>query len=373
MDTIAPQKDFDYYLGNVYWNDFKAIQDKINLAISGDASLDWQNYLYRKFGTFNNALFLNCGNGWVERQCFEKKLVNQITAFDFSEDLISEAVKKAAEISLPSNYVVADCNSFYPPEGEFDLVVNHAAMHHVAYINRLTLNLAKSLKDMKSLYVAFDYIGPHRNQYPWLVWEEIIKVNDSLPKKYQLDLAYPHMKTMLAWDPTEAIHSELQIEVLNRYFDFSQYTPLGGAIAYTLLNLNIKLHQDQFTAEGKKTINKIIESDNLFCEQYPEYNLFAFWVANRKSALSIDSEEAKAYQDQENIRETNASLANARYYSPTALEIIYDNFDITKRLAIDEWRNNYDILLASQDGKYNIKSWKIYKALRKVYHKLQKK
>ena len=54
-------------------------------------------------------------------------------------------------------------------------------------------------------------------------------------------MSYPHLPTMLHDDPTEAIHSELIVETLQRYFHVERFVPLGGAIAYPLLTFNARL------------------------------------------------------------------------------------------------------------------------------------
>lgn len=297
-------------------------------------------------------------------------MIRKATAFDFSEDSILEAKKRAFELDLDFNYIVADCNKFTTEAKIFDLVINHAAMHHVAYINRLTYQISKALKDSSSLYVGFDYVGSHRNQYSWPMWSEMVQINNSLPEKYQVQLTYPHIKTMLATDPTEAIHSELQLDLLKQYFDIKQYTPLGGAIAYALLFQNTKLHQDQDTEDGIQTINKIIAADKSFCDEYPECNLFAFWIATAKEQSHLTNTQIEGLQSMEDFRELTAQKNDGRYYAPNALEIIYDDFD--KRIREKSyqveliWRNKYDAILKSQENIFNIKSWRAFKLLKKI-------
>ena len=55
---------------------------------------------------------------------------------------------------------------------------------------------------------------------------------DQLPAPLRTKMSYPHVPTMIATDPTEAIHSDLIVETLARYFDLVEVRPVGGAIAY---------------------------------------------------------------------------------------------------------------------------------------------
>ena len=63
-----------------------------------------------------------------------------------------------------------------------------------------------------------DYVGPHRNQYTSAAWERAWSINDELPAQVRQIMTYPDLPTMLRDDPTEAIHSELIVETLHRYF-----------------------------------------------------------------------------------------------------------------------------------------------------------
>jgi len=62
-------------------------------------------------------------------------LIKEAVGVDYSENLIVDARNKAAE--LPLRYYVIDTNTAVFPETGYDLVVNHAAAHHIAYINKV--------------------------------------------------------------------------------------------------------------------------------------------------------------------------------------------------------------------------------------------
>ncbi len=324
-----PAKSFEYYRGDIYWNNFNMIMDRINSLIGGGPSIDWQQYFKKIYGSFNIAFFPSCGNGWVERSMHKVGIINKAVGFDINNEMLQQAQQLALEEGLAAKYVLGNINEVNLCNNSFDLIVNHAAMHHVAYINRVTKQLAKSLTN-KGIYVGFDYVGPHRNQYTWETWSTMIELNSTLPEKYRVNLTYPHLKTMLHTDPTEAVHSELQLEVLQRYFDIEKYTPLGGGVAYQLLYQNRALYEDQHTPEGRKILQQIIETDEkclnsgmLGC------NLFGFWIARPRADLT-DNDLSTAWQLEEDERESAAVKSEGRYYPASALEIIYNEISELK-------------------------------------------
>lgn len=330
-----PDASFNYYRGDIYWNNFAEINRHINTQISGNPYIDWMHHLKSRHDYFETALFPSCGNGWVERDLFSLGVVGQIVGIDIGASMLDEAKQAAADLGMPAQYKVENINSIDLPVGEYDLVINHAAMHHVAYINRVTHQIAKALKP-DGLYVGFDYVGPHRNQYSWDAWSAMVELNASLPKRFQAKLTYPHMKTMLHTDPTEAIHSELQVDDMKRYFDIVQYSALGGSIAYQMLYQNGSLFDEQHTQEGQAIIDRIIQADKDMLKAIPESNLFSFWIARPKKNDFPTSRDIEAWQAAENEREEVAKLAQGRYYPVGALELIYNEMsDLSYQLSIN--------------------------------------
>jgi SAM-dependent methyltransferase len=268
-------------------------------------------------------LFVNCGNGWVEREAFRERLIQRALGFDVSEALVDAAAMEASKIGMPCVYMVCDANQIHLGGIEVGLVVNHGAMHHVAYIDRLTRRLHKVLAK-GGIYVPFDYTGPHRNQYSWEAWSAIVELNASLPERLRATLVYPHIKTMLHTYPTEAIHSELQVDLLKRYFDLQQFAPLGGALAYQILYQNTRLYNERHTVEGVETLQRIMDTDRTFVAPHPESSLFSFWVATSKADALGNEALLAEWEHQENLREEMAARSGGSYYKESALEIIYN-------------------------------------------------
>ena len=302
-DQIArPVESFDYYSDIVYWNSFDIVVQEHCKRISGETSVYWPSHLLNRYGRKKSAFVFNCGNGWVERDLFTAGIIENVTAFDLMPKYVDEAQAHAGQIGLPAKYFVADANTFCARNLHCDIIVNVGAMHHVAFINRMTEMLAH-IAGEDGLYVGLDYVGPHRNQYGWNIWSTIVEANQYLPAQYRRSLRYAHMPTMLAIDPSEAIHSELQIETLLRHFDVIEYCRLGGGIAYTLLYDNRRLHAEQHTEEGRAALELIMKADADVLVSDPDFNFFSFFVARPKKAGAIEPALRLRWQAEENERE----------------------------------------------------------------------
>lgn len=331
-EIIKPSDDFDYYVGDIYWNNFEAVNAWTNRKVSGEAHDNWRRQVAKRYGSVDTALFIQCGNGWVERDFFRESLIKEVIGTDISPQMLEEAEREAAAIGMPARYIPMDTNTGDLDQFTVDWVVNHAALHHVAYIDRTVRQIAKLLLRTGGLFVAYDYTGPHRNQYPWKDWSEVLTLNASLPEKYRRDIQYPHMPTMLHMDPTEAIHSELILETVARYFDFEELTPIGGAVAYALLFQNKALHADQNTPEGAAAIQQILDTDDLITGEDPARSYFNFWVAKPKPNALDDAARLDAWSAEEAAREDRARTHGGRYGPVDAMELVFN------RISDLEWK-----------------------------------
>lgn len=323
-----PGEGRNYYMKPVTWRSFEVIHRHLNAVVSGKDDVTWWGHFKQCHGSFDTGLFFNCGNGWVERGFFRAGIVRRAVGFDISSDLLRAAEEEAAKLGMPASYSQTDVNVFVADGLRCDLVVNNGAGHHVAYLDRLTRQLHRALNPA-GLYVMMDYTGPHRNQYPWEIWSKIVEFNETLPPQYRKILRYPHMKTMLKVDPTEAIHSDLQIPILKRYFDILEHIPLGGGIAYTLLHKNQTLHRERNTPQGEETVERILEADRQLLARLPESSLFSYCVAKARPGALRNPKLIEWTRDEE-ARETRAQRDGGRYYAPRALELIYNELSRTE-------------------------------------------
>jgi SAM-dependent methyltransferase len=279
------------YYKEKYWNEHKLVLEYHSKILTSfiDKDVFWIEYIKKTYFYANpakKALFINCGNGWAERDFYKLGIFESCDCFDYSEELLSQARIEAKE--LPFNYFQTDCNKIEIKPNSYDLIVNVAAMHHVQYIERLNQILAKSLKE-DGLYINYDYIGPHRNQYSTEHWNLIKKINDFIPFGLRNEnLNKPHLQTMLVDDPTEAIHSELILDNFYRYFNCIERKDLNGGIAYQIMFNNNELYTN--TSESDFWVNKLIELDELATNLNLVPPLFSFFIGypNKKILLNND-------------------------------------------------------------------------------------
>ena len=325
-DPTASSNPDIYYRRGDYWNDLPEVVQHINNRATGTPTLNWIDYLtsIRPNG-FDSVLVLNCGNGWVERELLSSGLARHAVGIDISEELLEGAREAASLAGLNADYFGMNINRSNIPGGSYDLVLNHAAGHHIANLDRVLRQVASAIEP-DGLFVSWDYTGPHRNQYGARAWEKVVEVNSQLPKDLQADLQYPHLPTMMIDDPSEAIHSELFLEVKKRYFDFVYEKKIGGAIAYPLLTFNKKIFSAQTDYSSKYVMN-ILQEDANDTDLYPGDSLFSFVIARVKDLKSITQPLLDQWTIEEDRRESQAITNGGLYYKPAIIGELYERIE----------------------------------------------
>ena len=311
VQTAVNDNSQAYYHGQ-YWNDFQLVLEYMCENFTGNKHKWWVQDFKERFceKPFEHGLVLNCGNGWVEREFIDLGLVSRITAFDYSRDLLRIAEKEKGE--RPISYFQTDVNRIDFGDNQFDLIVNVASLHHVQYINRLCRIMCSTIKE-DGILVNYDYIGPHRNQYPFKQWYYIKRVNRLLPDFIRKSpIAKPHLPTMIREDPTEAIHSELIIESVSRYFEIFERHDTGGGVAYQLLTHNPKL-KNVPTEELDIHIGKILALDKEYTHLNRVPPLFSYFLAKPKKSVLSDEKKLASYQKTEDLREEKARKRQGVY------------------------------------------------------------
>ena len=325
--------DSSVYYQSGYWNDLRLVQRYLNRRATGDPEQSWSEHLAAYHdGKFAKALVLNCGNGWVERGLVQSGLVAEAVGVDFSDDLLDSARAEADKLGLPLRYAQLDTNSAQWPEEGFDLVINHAAGHHIAYLDRVLRSIADLLPP-DGLLVSWDYVGAHRNQYPAEQWEAAWQLNATLPAEFRHpELIYPHLPTMLHTDPTEAIHAELIMPTMRRYFELEYVRALGGGLAYPVLTFNRGVF-DRPAEEADPVVRQVLAADAEWTDADPEARtLFAYIIARPHRAAPAPA-QLTAWTAEEAARERSAAADGNRYYPETLLGAIYDALDRARREA----------------------------------------
>jgi SAM-dependent methyltransferase len=344
VESVVPTDGTQYY-GGVYWNSYTDVISYMNRRVSGADEVDeWEWFRRRTGRTFRRALVINCGNGWVERSLYERGLIESAVGIDVMPEHIESARVSAGD--LPLRYEVADTNRAEFPAESFDLVVNYAAFHHVAYLDRV-LRRCCELLPADGILVNHDYVGAHRNQYDYDAWSEVHRVNLQLPERVRQQLVYPHLPTMLAADPTEAVHSELILPVTRRYFELDEYRSIGGAVAYPLLT-----HNEAMAVASEHDQHRWIEHVLREDERWQGGDLFAFYYGHPRKAVLEDVAALDRWREEEEARERRGAAAGA-YYELMLLQ------DLTQRLCDaeigrDHLRITLDQALAQNEQLRNL-------------------
>ncbi len=276
VQTVVNDNSQVYYHGQ-YWNDFQRVLEYMCENFTGDKNKWWVQDFKERFcqTSFEHGLVLNCGNGWVEREFIDLGMVKCVTAFDYSMDLLHIAEKEKGE--RPISYFQTDVNKVDFSDNQFDLVVNVASLHHVQYINRFCRIMCSTINSIKK--------------------SPIIK---------------PHLPTMVLDDPTEAIHSELIIESVSRYFDIVERHDTGGGIAYELLTHNPKL-KDVPADELDVHIEKILALDKEYTGLKRVPPLFSYFIAKPRKSVLSGKTKLEYYQKEEDLREEKARKRHGVY------------------------------------------------------------
>lgn len=317
MITSVPPSAQVYYRDK-YWNDHQLIRDFFLRRMSGGlpaALRCWHQYFLEDYldnKPAKRALFLNCGNGWVERELYDAGLFESGVGFDYSPELVAQAETEAGKRNIV--YFVADCNAVEFEAETFDLVVNYAALHHVQWIDRMQRLVARTLT-ADGHFVNFDYIGPHRNQYGRKLFGRMEQVNTLLgPQFCAVPFNHPSLDAMLAADPTEAIHSELILETFARYFYTLERRDLNGGIAYQIMHNNHELFLEGIKS-ARQCVEFLLEVDELGSEFAEIPPLFSFFIGRPKKALFTAFGEARLaeWTREEAEREAAAAKNGGRY------------------------------------------------------------
>ena len=345
--SVVPGEGFQYYRGR-YWNDLGQVVRTLNERATGDPDQSWSDHLRDNYGPFRHALVLNCGNGWVERDLLAKGVVESAVGVDVSDDLLEQARREAASTGLPLRYVHLDTNRAEFPDEEFDLVVNHAAMHHVAYVDRVTRRICELLGP-DGVFVSWDYVGPHRNQYTALQWEHAWTTNVALAPGLRQVMRYPHMPTMLVDDPTEAVHSELIVPTIERYFTIEHHARLGGGVGYLLLTHNDAI-QSRSHDEIDGAVQAVMAADSELTDAHPETTLFSYIVAKPNPASLADRGRLAEWTAAEDDRESRAADTGGVYYTPTAIGAMSETLVIAEN-AVASPGPAREVVLATTPGR----------------------
>ena len=282
-DEAKSLKEFTHY-SDKYWNDLELVRKyKDNLA-TGNENTHWISDILNRFKEylpFGNVLIVGCGNGWLERQLYDLGIGKHFDAFDMSEKYINEA--KELKQSRPIDYFLDDINSMSKIEdNKYDAVFNFAVLHHAMNIEYALKKLASCLKN-NGLMFNEEYVGPARNQYSDDHVNIMLEIMSDLPKKFRTKAKFlrPPLANFRV-EPSEAIHSDLILPLIPKYFDIVYQRNLNGGVAYQILHNNIDEFNDTSNSESVKWLEYLLQRDLQFTENGKVPVLFWYGVCTPK-------------------------------------------------------------------------------------------
>jgi len=236
---------------------------------------------FKEYLPFGNVLIVGCGNGWLERQLYDLGIGKHFDAFDMSEKYINEA--KELKQSRPIDYFLDDINSMSKIEdNKYDAVFNFAVLHHAMNIEYALKKLASCLKN-NGLMFNEEYVGPARNQYSDDHVNIMLEIMSDLPKKFRTKAKFlrPPLANFRV-EPSEAIHSDLILPLIPKYFDIVYQRNLNGGVAYQILHNNIDEFNDTSNSESVKWLEYLLQRDLQFTENCKVPVLFWYGVCTPK-------------------------------------------------------------------------------------------
>ena len=188
--------DANHY-ADKFWNDLPQVLSYLCRRATGDSSLWWMDYFKSNFASrpFSRGLVIGCGNGWVERDLYDRGIASHFDAFDFSAHYLEQCEQSKGARSIR---YWQDSFETFNPEGTYDLIVNVAALHHARYLHSHLQKLQGALSE-GGVFVNWDYTGPSRNQYSDEHVNLMRAVNEMLPARFRTPHALrPDLRTLLA-------------------------------------------------------------------------------------------------------------------------------------------------------------------------------
>ena len=279
-------KEYTHY-SDKYWNDLEIVVKYKNKLATGNENVSWVGDIltrFKEYLPFNDVLIVGCGNGWLERQLYDLGIGKHFDAFDMSEKYIDEA--KELKQSRAIDYFLDDINSMSKIEDEkYDAVFNFAVLHHVTEVDNALKKLARCLKT-NGLMFNEEYVGPARNQYSDQHLKHMLEVMSDLPEKFRTKVKFlrPPLENFRV-EPSEAIHSDLILPLIPKYFDVVYQRNLNGGIAYQLLHNNIQEFEDDSNTESVIWLEYLLKQDVVYTDDGRVPILFWYGVCKPKTEL----------------------------------------------------------------------------------------
>lgn len=177
-----------------------------------------------------NVLTICCGAATTEKALFTHvKHKPNFTIVDINQDLLNGAKKNLSSVANNVATICGDANEIELPEGDFDVAICVAGLHHIVELEHLYEQLAGCLKKDGEFWSIGEYIGRNGAR----LWPESYEVANGLfsqlPEKYRInnvmskqgnDVVNADLLNVDCSETTfEGIRAEEVEEILLEYFE----------------------------------------------------------------------------------------------------------------------------------------------------------
>jgi ubiquinone/menaquinone biosynthesis C-methylase UbiE len=143
----------DPKLANVVYHDWEATTYDDKWSISYDERcIDYARDLFdqtlagARWSTVDSALEVGGGTGFFLLNLMQSGVARRGTVTDISTGMVAQAVRNGRELGLDVTGNVADVEELPFEDGEFDLVVGHAFLHHIPDVDAALREIMRVLK-----------------------------------------------------------------------------------------------------------------------------------------------------------------------------------------------------------------------------------
>lgn len=323
-----------------FWLELQSVQERLNRKVSGEPHVNWLEHTLKKHLVgrlpLASCLSLGCGLGKIERRLAEMSAFLVCDGIDIADGVIAQAKILAAEVGYTHiNYQVADINALELRENQYDCVWAHNSVHHFTELEHVFAQLQKTIKP-DGIFVLHEYVGANHFQFSnqqrqiiqacfelippdyrricqstnrqsgvqshrsptWLAKRTLDKILDgsiisTLKNRFRgvweakqgiegikFDVNLPTKSAVIAIDPSESVRSSEIVPILERYFEFVEFKPLGGSVLQFLLSDIACNFKD---TNGQKLLDMFFFIEDTLIETDILPNDFAYIVARPRN------------------------------------------------------------------------------------------
>jgi len=205
------------------------------------------------------------------------KIDYELDCIDINEKMMNLGKEKAIKENLNFNFILQDINKLSLAEGVYDVIISHAALHHMINHEHIVDEIKKSMKNDGTFFVQ-EIITKNG----WRMWDETKKIANELwtliPEKYKFNCLDVNRKKQFfdqlpdvdySKKGFECIRSQDLYPILKNAFKTKFEVP-GFAFARRFFSRHFGANYDLNNPTDKAIIDLIIKLD----EQYSlNYNL----------------------------------------------------------------------------------------------------